>query len=127
MTMNYTTEVEQQVINMTAKGRTAEDITVLLFMNEEYPTKAECRKAVTAVLEANDIVPQKKVSMKGQLHKWYIAQGSEALSLTKEKIKDQVVAIGMSGGSVNYYTDMYLGASNIAKELLKQPTNQPTK
>ena len=115
---NYNNDVEQQVIAMTNKGRSLEDITVLLFMNDEYPTKAECRAVVSEILETNDLTPVKKVPMSTQLREWYMSQGKDALELTKKDIEKQVLAIGMSGGSVKYYTDMYFSASEIAKKLL---------
>ena len=115
---NYNNDVEQQVIAMTNKGRSLEDITVLLFMNDEYPTKAECRAVVGEILKANDLTPVKKVPMSTQLKDWYMSQGKDALELTKKDIEKQVLAIGMSGGSVKYYTDMYANASEIAKKLL---------
>lgn len=111
--------LKETVVKMLDKNRTVNDIVTLLFMNDEYPTKAEARIAVTKLMEDEGLSAEKPKPMSVQLKKWYMAQGQDALELTKKDIEKQVLAIGMSGGSVKYYTDMYAAASEIAKQLIK--------
>ena len=99
-------------------GRTINDVVAMLYMNDEYPTKAEARSAVTKVMEDHKLVSTKPKPMSVQLKEWYMEQGKGALELTKKDIEKQVLALGMSGGSVKYYTDMYAAASEIAKKLI---------
>lgn len=114
-----TTELETLVVSKIGAGRTVNDIVVLLYMNEEYASKAEARSAVTKVVEDKGLTTEKPKPMSVQLKEWYVAQGKDALDLTKKEIEKQVLAIGMSGGSVKYYTDMYAAASEIAKKLIE--------
>ena len=92
-------EVTNQVIALANKGRSLEDMTVLLFMNEEYPTKAECRAVVSEILKDNDLTPTKKKPMSVQLKEWFLDL-DEPLKMTKEQLVKQINDLGMSGGSV---------------------------
>lgn len=101
-------------------GRTINDIVTMLVMNDVYATKALARVDVTKVVEDGNLSITKPKPMSVQLKEWYIDQGTKALDLTKKEIEKEVLALGMSGGSVKYYTDMYAAASEIAKKLLER-------
>ena len=109
-------EVTNQVIAMAEKGRSLEDITVLLYMNEEYDTKAKCRAVVTEVLKDADLTPKKKVPMSVQLKEWFLNL-DEPLEMTKDDLVKQINDLGMSGGSVKWYTDMYMSAVELATKI----------
>lgn len=111
-------ELVKLVTTKIGQGRTINDVVTMLVMNDEYSTKALARVEVTKVVEDNNLNITKPKPMSVQLKEWYIAQGAEALDLTKKQIETQVLALGMSGGSVKYYTDMYAAASEIAKSLI---------
>ena len=113
---NVSKEVIDIIVAKAEAGRTVEDITVLLFMNEVYSTKAEARSTVTAVFDAYKLKPAKKESMADQLKTWFHAQ-PDPLAVTKEQLKKQIEAIGMQGGSVQWYTRVYIEAIAIAKKL----------
>ena len=107
------------VVEKLELGRTVEDITVLLFMNDSFDTKAKCRVFVTEVMEDNDLVPAAKVPMSQQLKEWFHSQ-PDPLSLTKKDLEKQIVAIGMKGGSVQWYIRVYLEAIAVAKEIISK-------
>jgi len=111
-------EVQATIINMATKGRSLEDITVLLYMNDEYDTKAKCRAVVTEVLKDADLVPTKKKPMSVQLKEWFLDL-DEPLAMTKEELVKQINNLGMSGGSVKWYTDMYMSAVELATKITK--------
>lgn len=113
-----TTTNQSTIINFINEKRTIEDIVSYLVLVEGYKSKAEARTYIEEVMEDNDLTIEKKVPMSHQLKAWYLAQGTEALDLTKDQIEKQAKAIGMTKGSLKYYTDMYTNASEIAKQLL---------
>ena len=113
-------ELVKLVTNKIGQGRTIEDIVTMLVMNDDYETKVLARTDVNNIVVKNNLSVIKKKPMSVQLKEWYIAQGTMALELTKKDIEKQVLALGMSGGSVKYYTDMYSAASEIAKSLIKR-------
>lgn len=113
-----TTNLESTIINFIDNKRTIEDIASYLTMMNECDTKANARKLIEEVMEDNDLTIEKKKPMSHQLKEWYLAQGTEALELTKDQIEKQAKAIGMTKGSLKYYVDMYTNASEIAKQLL---------
>ena len=117
--MTITKEVKSTIIKMVGKGRSVEDITVLLFMNDEYDTKAKCREAVNEVLTTENMVPVKKKPMSVQLKEWFLAQ-PDPLALTKDDIKKQIDLLGMSGGRVKWYLDMYTSAIDLANKINKK-------
>ena len=116
--MSITKEVSSSVINLINKGRSVEDITTLLFMNEEYDTKAKCRAVVTEVLETNDLVPTKKVPMSQQLKEWFHSQ-PDPLKVTKKQLEKAINDIGMSGGSIQWYIRVYMEAIDVATTVIK--------
>jgi len=116
--MTDTTTTVKLVVEKLSSGRTIEDITVLLFMNELFKTKAEARKYVTDIQESHGLVEAKKVPMSEQLKTWFHAQ-PDPLKVTKKQIEDQIKYIGMSGGSVAWYVRVYMEVINISSTLIR--------
>lgn len=119
MTITNDQEVIDQVIDLTEKERSAEDITVLLFMTGVKSTKAECRALVTKTLKDANLTAVKKVPMSVQLKEWFIGL-EDPINMTKEELVKKINDIGMNGGSVKWYTDMYMSAIELAIVITKK-------
>jgi len=113
-----TVTIESTIVKLIEEKYTINDVVAYLVMTKECTTKTEARALVTGIITSKNLDMTKPKPMSVQLKEWYIAQGTKALDLSKKDIGKQVLALGMSGGSVKYYTDMYAAASEIAKNLL---------
>ena len=97
------------------KSRTKEDVVTLLSMLHNKP-KGEVRKEVETLMEEEAISKVKPKTMASQLEEWFYSV-DKPLELTKEDIYKQATAIGMTKGSLKYYSDQYYLAIQISKKL----------
>lgn len=118
--MKFTKDQVAQVVDMLTadKPRTKEDVVTFFSVVTDSP-KADVRIAVEELVAERGIDTTKPKPMSEQLSDWYIAQGAKALELSREDIEKQAKAIGMTKGSLRYYTDMYTNVSKITKKLMK--------
>lgn len=109
---------ETKVQALLKANKSVESIVDYLVMNDDYRTKPEARTALTAYIEANNLVPAKKVPMSEQYKAWFKAlSASDKKAQTKDTLHLQAVAIGMSDKSADWYARVYLLANELAQEM----------
>ena len=109
---------ETKVQALLKANKSVENIVDYLVMNDDYRTKPEARTALTAYIEANNLVPAKKVPMSEQYKAWFKAlSASDKKAQTKESLHLQAVAIGMSDKSADWYARVYLLANELAQDM----------
>jgi len=122
--MTMTKEVlNQDVLDKAESGLTVENIANYLYAIGETKNVAEARRSVEAILGDAGKKPAKKVTMADQLKEWFHDQ-PDPMVVTKEELKAQIEAIGMSGGSVNWYIRVYQEAQAITKRVLEDQAKQ---
>ena len=107
---------KQSTIDYIKDGKTPEDIATMLYMSEMFSNKAEARRYVSEVMIDQDLVPVKKESKVSQLTTWFLAQ-EDPTNVTKDQIKQQCLAIGMKGGSIQYYINSFSLAISLVNDL----------
>lgn len=113
-----TIQNETKVQALLKVGKPLEAIIDYLVMNDDYRTKPEARTALTAYVEANNLVPAKKVPMSEQFKTWFKAlSASDKKAQTKETLCAQAVALGMSDKSADWYARVYLLANELAQDM----------
>jgi len=113
-----TIQNETKVKSLLASGKPLEAIVDYLVMNDDYRTKPEARSALTAYVEANNLVPSKKVPMSSLYKEWFKAlSASDKKAQTKATLHTQGVALGMSEKSADWYARVYLLANELATEM----------
>lgn len=120
--VNVSKEVQAEVKGYLAQGRVKEDVVVLLSMmyTSMFPSKSDARTWLEEFMEKEGLVSEKPKSMADQLKDWFLAQ-EDPLKLKKSDIQDQIKKIGMkAGGSTVFYTNIYLTAIELTKELQKK-------
>lgn len=106
---------ETKVRALLNAGKSSESILDYLVMNEDYRTKSEARPILEAFLQANGLVPVKKIPMSEQYETWYLAQSlQDKRTMTKKQLKDKAVEIGMTDKSADWYARVYELAGRLA-------------
>lgn len=113
---------EQKVRNLLASGKSAENVLDFLVMNDDYRTKAEARPILEAFMQAEGLVPTKKVPMSELYEAWYKALSTEdKVACTKQSLHDKAVELGMSDKSADWYARVYLLAGRLALDMMGVP------
>jgi hypothetical protein len=109
---------ETKVQALLKANKSVENIVDYLVMNDDYRTKPEARTALTAYIEANGLVPAKKVPMSEQYKAWFKAlSANDKKAQTKDTLHLQAVALGMSDKSADWYARVYLLANELAQDI----------
>jgi hypothetical protein len=109
---------ETKVQALLKAGKPLEAIVQYLVLNDDYRTAPEARTALTAYIEANNLVPAKKVPMSEQYKAWFKAlSASDKKAQTKDTLHLQAVALGMSDKSADWYARVYLLANELAQDM----------
>ena len=121
-----TIQNETKVQALLKVGKPLEAIIDYLVMNDDYRTKPEARTALTAYVEANNLVPAKKVPMSEQFKTWFKALSASAKKAqTKDTLHLQAVAFGMSDKSADWYARVYLLANELAMDMTMPEPAEP--